>query len=82
MLVLSFFILLSYSEYYLASLALMFVSVVLIGLGTALAKDMDSSIEAPKEECYYCNGTGKIQSGEEFETCPRCGGTGLARPDD
>jgi hypothetical protein len=82
LLILSFFILLSYAEYYLASLALMFVSVVLIGLGTALAKGIDSTIVPPKDECYYCSGTGKIQSGEEMEICPRCGGTGLARADD
>jgi len=82
LLILSFFVLLSYADFYLASLALMFVSVVLIGLGTALAKGIDSTIEAPKDECYYCSGTGRIQAGEETEICPRCGGTGLARPDD
>ncbi|MHA2379152.1 MAG: hypothetical protein ACXADS_07735 [Candidatus Thorarchaeota archaeon] len=82
LLVLSFFILLSYADLYLASLALMFVSVVLIGLGTALARGIDSNIEEPRDECYFCSGTGRTKSGEETETCPRCGGTGLARSDD
>ncbi|TFG31571.1 30S ribosomal protein S27ae [Candidatus Thorarchaeota archaeon] len=32
----------------------------------------------PHDDCYYCEGDGMIDS----ETCPRCGGTGLARNDD
>jgi membrane protein implicated in regulation of membrane protease activity len=67
---------------YLPSLFIMFLAVVLIGIGAAFARGVDSSLDVPSDECYYCQGTGKIKSGEEFDTCPRCGGSGLARPDD
>ncbi|OLS30852.1 MAG: Chaperone protein DnaJ [Candidatus Thorarchaeota archaeon AB_25] len=67
---------------YLASLFMMFLAVVIIGVGAAFARGVDSSLDVPSDDCYYCKGTGKIKSGEEFETCPRCGGSGLARPDD
>lgn len=67
---------------YIASLFMLFFAVVLIGVGAAFARGAESSLEVPSDDCYYCKGTGKIKSGEEFTTCPRCGGSGLARPDD
>ncbi|MFW9787451.1 MAG: hypothetical protein ACFFE2_01115 [Candidatus Thorarchaeota archaeon] len=67
---------------YIVSLFLMFFSVVLIGVGAAFAREAESSLDIPSDDCYYCKGTGKIKSGDEMSTCPRCGGTGLARPDD
>jgi hypothetical protein len=67
---------------YIVSLFMMFFAVVLIGVGAAFARGADSSLDVPTDDCYYCKGTGKIKSGEEFGTCPRCGGSGLARPDD
>ena len=63
---------------YLASLFMMFIAVILIGVGAAFAKGVDSSLDIPPEECYYCEGSGK----KDTEVCPRCGGTGHARPDD
>lgn len=80
--VISMVLLLYFSDLYFSGLLIMFIGVVLIGMGTALAKEIDASIEIPRDDCYYCGGTGKIGSGEEAETCPRCGGTGLARQDD
>ncbi|MFX0108681.1 MAG: hypothetical protein ACFE7R_10375 [Candidatus Hodarchaeota archaeon] len=71
-----------FSELYLPSLLLMFVAVVFIGVGTAIAKNIDASIEMPTDKCYYCKGTGKISGALEEEICPRCGGTGKARVDD
>ena len=78
MFVTSLFVLLLYSDFYLISLFLMFISIVLIAIGFAYAKGVDSSIDIPKAECYHCNGTGKVDD----DTCPRCGGTGLARADE
>jgi hypothetical protein len=78
----SLILLLYFSDFYFIALVSLFIGVVLIGTGTALAKEMDASIEIPRDDCYYCRGTGKIGSDEEEETCPRCGGTGLARQDD
>lgn len=43
----SFFVLLLYSELYLISLFTMFFSVVLIAIGFAYAKGVDSSIDYP-----------------------------------
>ena len=80
LLVVSLFVLLSLS--YIFSLFVMFGSVVLIGIGAAFTKGVDKTLDAPREECYYCQGTGRITSGEIQEVCPRCGGTGLAREDD
>jgi hypothetical protein len=80
LLLVSLFVLLSVN--YILSLFVMFGSVVLIGIGFAFAKGVDKTLDAPREECYYCQGTGKITSGETQEVCPRCGGTGLARADD
>ncbi len=74
--IISLFVLLPLN--YILSLLSMFGSVVLIGIGVAFAKGVDKTLDPPREECYYCNGSGKV----EGETCPRCGGTGLARPDD
>ncbi|MHA3963431.1 MAG: hypothetical protein AM325_007810 [Candidatus Thorarchaeota archaeon SMTZ1-45] len=67
---------------YILSLFIMFLSVVLVGVGAAFARGADRSLDVPRDECYYCQGTGKIKTGEEMGICPRCGGTGLARPDD
>lgn len=75
-LVISLFVLLPWN--YILSLLFMFVAVVLIGIGVAFTKEVDKSLDAPREDCYYCSGSGKV----EGDTCPRCGGTGLARPDD
>ena len=80
--VISLVLLLYSADLYLIALVNLFVGVVLIGMGTALAKEIDASIELPRDDCYYCKGTGMIGSGDEMETCPRCGGTGLARQDD
>ncbi len=76
------FIILPIPGLYIISLFLMFVAVVLVGVGAAFARGVENSLDVPSDECYYCRGTGKIKSGEEFGTCPRCGGSGLARPDD
>jgi ribosomal protein S27AE len=78
----SLVLLLYFADFYFIALVSLFIGVVLIGTGTALAKEIDASIEMPIDECYYCRGTGKIGSEDEEETCPRCGGTGLARQDD
>jgi hypothetical protein len=76
--ILSLFVILPLPEFYLPSLFLMFVAVVLIGMGAAFAKGVDNNLDIPRDDCYYCNGSGR--KGEEV--CPRCGGSGLARPDD
>lgn len=76
--IVSLFIILPNPIFYLASLFAMFVAVVLIGVGAAFAKGVDSSLDIPSDECYYCKGSGK----KDDEVCPRCGGSGLARPDD
>lgn len=76
--VISFFVLLSFTDLYLHSLFAMFLSVVSIAIGFAYAKGVDSSIDYPSDDCYHCKGTGKVNT----ETCPRCGGTGIAREDD
>ncbi len=67
---------------YLQALITMFIAVVLIGIGGAMVKEFDSTLEQPEEDCYYCNGMGRIEGPDGYQTCPRCGGTGLARPDD
>ncbi len=76
--VISLFVLLLYNDLYLFSLFTMFLSVILIAIGFAYAKGVDSSIDYPSDDCYHCKVTGKVNS----ETCPRCGGTGIARADD
>ena len=78
----SLVLLLYFADLYFISLVSLFIGVVLIGMGTAVAKEIDASIEMPKDDCYYCRGTGKIRPEDKEETCPRCGGTGLARQDD
>jgi hypothetical protein len=78
----SLYVLWTFEFLYLASLLMMFSAVVLIGLGSALVKGFDRSIDVEVESCYYCEGTGKIKGVEAPETCPRCGGSGLARPED
>ncbi|MHA1928115.1 MAG: hypothetical protein ACTSV2_06015 [Candidatus Thorarchaeota archaeon] len=76
--VISLLVLLLYNDLYLLSLFTMFISVVLIAIGFAYAKGVDSSIDFPSDDCYHCKGSGKVNT----ETCPRCGGTGIAREDD
>ncbi|MGY5876309.1 MAG: hypothetical protein RTU30_11235 [Candidatus Thorarchaeota archaeon] len=82
--VVSLFVLLQISDLYLASLFLMFLSSVMIGIGSAIIKGFDRSLDGVPDECYYCKGTGKIDEdeGDDSATCPRCGGSGLARADD
>jgi membrane protein implicated in regulation of membrane protease activity len=82
LLFISLFYVLPIPDFYILSLFMMFLSVVLIGVGAAFARGVDSSLDVPTDDCYYCKGTGKIRSGDELRTCPRCGGTGLARADD
>jgi len=76
--VISLLVLLSFTDLYLHSLFAMFLSVILIAIGFAYAKGVDSSIDYHSDDCYHCKGSGKVNT----ETCPRCGGTGLARADD
>ncbi|MGY5873107.1 MAG: hypothetical protein RTV72_12730 [Candidatus Thorarchaeota archaeon] len=76
--VVSLIILLLQSDLYLVSLFAMFIAIVLIAIGFAYAKGVDSSLDIPSSDCYYCKGTGKVDT----ETCPRCGGTGIAREGD
>jgi hypothetical protein len=66
-------------EYYLLSLVLMFIGVIMIGIGSAILKGFDRSLDEPQTKCYYCTGSGTLSDGT---TCPRCGGTGLGRSDD
>ncbi len=75
----SFFFVLQIPELYILSLVLMFVGVIMIGIGGAILKGFDKSLDEPVEQCYYCKGTG---SDSEGGICPRCGGTGFARQDD
>ncbi|MBN2228481.1 MAG: hypothetical protein JW779_02735 [Candidatus Thorarchaeota archaeon] len=75
--IVSLVILLQIPSLYLLSLFSMFMAVVLIAIGAAFTKGIDKSLTQTKDDCYYCNGSGKVNG----ETCPRCGGTGLA-PDD
>ncbi|NWF94646.1 MAG: hypothetical protein HXY34_00715 [Candidatus Thorarchaeota archaeon] len=69
-------------ELYLGSLVTMFIGVVLIGIGGAVAKGLDYGLDESVPKCYYCGGTGRIEGIDRPESCPRCGGTGLGRPDD
>ena len=63
-------------DFYLLALVLMFVGVILIGIGGATLKDFDKSLDNPPEECYYCNGTGQVDGSDGKVICARCGGTG------
>ncbi len=78
----SMFFILPVPEFYLISLLIMFGGVILIGIGGALLKGFDASLEIPSDDCYYCKGSGKVKQDDGFDTCPRCSGTGLARPED
>jgi len=78
----SLMLLLQIRDFYLGSLLTMFIAVVLIGLGGAIAKGYDIKLETTTEECYFCNGSGKIEVVEGSEICPRCGGTGKAIAED
>ncbi len=60
--------------FYLPSLFGMFAGTVLIAIGIAISKGADQSLEGSREDCYYCNGSGKV----DHENCPRCGGTGIS----
>ncbi len=75
--VISLFVLLLYNDFYLFSLFAMFLAVILIAIGFAYARGVDSFIDYTSDDCFYCKGSGKIDT----ETCPRCGGTGIARAD-
>lgn len=75
----SMFLILPIPEYYLLSLVLMFVGVIMIGIGSAILKGFDRSLDEPQAKCYYCNGSGTLSDGT---TCPRCGGTGVGRSGD
>ncbi len=76
--IISFFFILPLEEYYIISLVLMFVGVVFIGVGSAMAKGFDRSIEIPSDVCYFCEGTGMVDTPEGKKPCPRCGGTGIS----
>ena len=78
----SLILLLQIPDFYLGSMLTMFIAVVLIGLGGAIAKGYDIKIESITEECYFCNGLGKIKAIDGSEICPRCGGSGKALPED
>ncbi len=77
----SMFLLLPLANFYLLSLLLMFVGVIMIGIGGAMIKDFDKSLDQPAEECYYCKGTGTIDGPDGSKTCARCGGTGVFSSD-
>ena len=78
----SLFLILPLPGFYLLSLVFMFGGIILVGVGGAVARGFDESLDSPTNECYYCNGSGKHTIGEVEEKCPRCGGTGIARQDD
>ena len=78
----SLMLLLQIPDFYFGSLVTMFIAVVFIGLGGAIAKEYDIKLESMTEECYFCNGLGKIKTIDGSEICPRCGGTGKALPED
>ena len=52
------FLILPIPEFYIAALILMFVGVILFGIGGAMLKGFDKSLDQPAEECYYCRGSG------------------------
>ncbi len=74
----SFFYILQIPEFYLLSLVLMFIAVIMIGIGGAVLKGFDKQLDEPEEPCYYCKGTGTSTDGM---SCPRCGGTGITNHD-
>ncbi|MCF2137955.1 MAG: hypothetical protein K9W43_12045 [Candidatus Thorarchaeota archaeon] len=77
--VFSFFLVLPVETLYIAALFLLFVAVILIGVGGALALGFDRSIDIPSEACYFCNGTGMVDAPDGGRMpCPRCGGTGIS----
>jgi hypothetical protein len=78
----SFLMMLPIEGLYVVSLAVMFGGIVLVGIGGAMAKGYESSLDAPAGDCYFCKGTGKVPGVKGPETCPRCGGTGKSRPDE
>ncbi|MHA2425029.1 MAG: hypothetical protein ACXAEF_09595 [Candidatus Thorarchaeota archaeon] len=66
-------------DFYLLALILMFIGIVLIGVGGAMLKGFDKELDHPDQECYYCSGTGKAEDGDSV--CSRCGGTGVTPPE-
>jgi hypothetical protein len=80
--VFSFLMLLPIEAMYLVSLVVMFGGIVLVGIGGAMAKGFETSLDSSAGACYFCKGTGKVPGVKGPETCPRCGGTGKARSDD
>ncbi|MCK5150932.1 MAG: hypothetical protein KAQ65_03785 [Candidatus Thorarchaeota archaeon] len=68
-------------EFYLLALILMFIGIVLIGVGGAMLKGFDKALYHPEEECYYCGGKGKKDGPDGEVICSRCGGTGKTPPD-
>ena len=70
----SLVMLLYFGDFYLIALAIMFVSVVFIGLGTALAKGIDASIEIPRDDCR--TGTGALADRSCTHQPPDCRAAG------
>ena len=58
----SFFFVFQIPELYIVSLGLMFVGVIMIGIGGAILKGFDKSLDEPEEQCYYCSGSGKTSA--------------------
>ena len=79
---LSLFFLLPVPILYVPSLLLMFVGVIMIGVGSAVAKGFDKNLDEVGIQCYFCKGTGRIDGINGKEVCPRCGGSGAGRSDD
>ncbi len=71
-------------DLYVLALLTMFVGAILVGSGWAIANDIGRGLDTPSDVCYYCNGSGRIRATPDgsIEPCPRCGGSGLARPED
>ena len=75
----SMFLVLPIPDFYLLALILMFIGIILIGVGGAMIIGLDKELDHPDEECYYCDGTGKAKDGDGV--CSRCGGTGVTPPE-
>lgn len=78
----SLFFLLPVPILYVPSLLLMFIGVVIIGVGSAVAKGFDKNLDEVSIQCYFCKGSGRIDGINGKEVCPRCGGSGVGRSDD
>ncbi len=75
------FFILPIPDFYLLALILMFIGVILIGVGGAMLKGFDKVLYHTEDECYYCGGTGKKDGPDGEFICSRCGGTGVTPPD-